>query len=83
MPQFSATWDIRPGHIASDIDYHIRQSAMQAGGLGTMEGQVLFLRLPDHCHAEHVAQALKEAARQLVPYLPDCDRTQDVQVSVT
>jgi hypothetical protein len=81
MPQFSATWDIRPGHVASDIARNIDQAAAQPGWLA-MEGQVLFLRLPDHCSADNVAQAMKEAAEQLSPLL-DCDVTQDIQVSVT
>lgn len=78
QPQFSAVWDIRPGFIAADISQHVSRAAAQPDGLA-MTGQVLLLRLPDSCSEADVAQALQQAAQQLVPRL-DCDMKLDVQV---
>lgn len=79
MPQVSAVWDIRRGFIASGIGAHVAQAAAQPGGLD-MQGQVLFLRLPDHCTPADVAEAMQEATKQLVPRL-QCEPARDVQVN--
>lgn len=77
-PTFSAVWDVQPGSIAADISRHVSQAAAQPDGLA-MQGQVLFVRLPDNCHEYSVAEALQETAQQLLPRL-DCDMKLDVQV---
>jgi hypothetical protein len=77
-PIFSAVWDVQPGHIAADISRHVSQAVAQPDGLA-MQGQVLFVRLPDNCHESSVAEALQETAQQLLPRL-DCDMNLDVQV---
>jgi hypothetical protein len=77
-PTFSAIWDVQPGRIAADISDHVRQAAGQPDGLA-MQGQVLFVRLPDNCHEQAVAEALQQTAQQLLPRL-ECDMQLDVQV---